>query len=182
MHRRFSAAPARFLKWTFQSRADDSLIHCLRSGDRAAWQRLVDLWSARLYTYMVYNTHSEADAQILLQSVFTTTLQVLLTELENTNLTTIIVGAAYRHVLAYQQTQGTPHYCENNWDVDRTYHEAHFHQKLIHLPATVRHILLLRYLVGLTVWELVQATGYSRHTLASMLYNSSNYFVRLSLP
>lgn len=180
MHRRFSAAPARFLKWPFRHRSEESLLHSLRTGDRYAWQQLVEMWSTRLYTYIVYNTHSEADAQLLLQSVFSTTLQILLTELDNTNLNTIIVGSAYRHVLAYQQAQGIPHYHENNWDVDRIQPENHFHHKLIRLPATVRHILLLRYLVGLTVWELVQATGYSRHMLAAILYNSSNHFKLLA--
>lgn len=176
MHRRFSAAPARFLTWPFRHRSEDSLLHCLRIGDQYAWQRLVELWSPRLYSYMVYNSHSEADAQALLQSVFSTTLQVLLTELENTNLTAIIVGTAYRHVLDYQQAHGMPPYRAHTWAVDCAPQDEHFCLKLAALPATVRHILLLRYLVGLTVWELVQATGYSKRMLASLLYRSANHF------
>jgi len=160
-------------------RSEDSLIHCLRIGDQYAWQRLVEAWSPRLYSYLVYNTHSEADAQGLLQSVFSTTLQVLLTEVENTNLTAIIVGTAYRHVLDYQQTQGVPRY-RPHAQAQPTPQEDRFGHKLLQLPATVRHILLLRYLVGLTVWELVQATGYSKRMLASLLYRSANHFTTSS--
>lgn len=180
MHRRFSAASTRFLQWPLRHRSDGSLIHCLRTGDSHAWQRLVEQWSPRLYSYFVYNTHSEVDAQLLLQKVFSSTLQILLTELDQVNLTAIIAGSAYRHVIEYQQTQGTPSYAENNWDVDCTHQEAYFQRKLIRLPATVRHILLLRFLVGLNSWELVQATGYSRQLLASMLYSSSSHFEPLS--
>jgi DNA-directed RNA polymerase specialized sigma24 family protein len=180
MHRRFSAAPTRFLQWPFRYRSEDALIHCLRVGDSQAWQRLVEQWSPRLYSYLVYNTHSELDAQQLLQKVFSSTLQILLTESEQVNLTAIIAGSAYRHVLDYQQTQGAPHYSENNWDVDRTQQEQLFHLRLIQLPATVRHILLLRFLIGLNVWELVLATGYSRQMLASMLYNTSTHFEPIS--
>ncbi|MEZ4676865.1 MAG: sigma-70 family RNA polymerase sigma factor [Caldilineaceae bacterium] len=146
-----------------------------------AWQQLIEFWSPRLYSYVVYSTHSEVDAQHLLQQAFATVVQSLVESTHVCDLTVIVVSALYRTVARYQQEFGAP-------SLDAEYLRAlvnpgqpRFIDALKQLAPQVRQLLLLRYCVGLTVTELAPITGCSASALSALFRAATQHFQSTAL-
>lgn len=179
MHRQFAAAHRLASPRATDRSTDVALLRALRSGQSAVWQTFLNQWSSRLYTYTRYNTHSEADAQQLLQSVFSLVTKTILQSSHTFDLTTLLVAALYHAVVDYQEQQGMPQLCTVIGESSSTTAQMQFYRFVSKLAPTIRHVLLLRYTVGLNLHELAAITGHPLRTLRIILQNASADFESL---
>lgn len=179
MHRQFAAAHVLSAPDAPDRSADAALLRALRSGQAAAWQAFLNQWSPRLYTYTLYNTHSETDAQQLLQSVFSLVTRTILQSNHKFDLTTLLVAALYRAVVDYQDRQGLPPLSAASPAQYPTTAQVQFFQSMNKLAPSIRHVLLLRHIIGLSLHELAAITGHSLGTLRTMLQRATGDFESL---
>lgn len=156
---------AQGMKPMADSATDPHFFEKLSDGNAQAWRTLIDNWSPRLYNFLIYTTHSEAGAQQLLQHTFATVANMLTGETlrlhTQAELTILIVSTLNRMVEEYRSEEAIP-----PWDdsaLQQRFDQVHcdFLSALQQLVPAVRHLLLLRYLVGVSTEELSAITGYS---------------------
>jgi len=80
-------------------------IHQLVAGEPTAWARVVEEWSPRLYHYITANGVSEAEAQSLLSSIFSTVVQKVIGAHPTVNLTVLLFTIAYQQMMRYTHQQ-----------------------------------------------------------------------------
>lgn len=164
LRRNASAYPAKDLKF----------IGRLCSGKPKAWGQLVDRWGPRLYSYLVYNTATEADAQDLMRFVLTEVVQATVGSLHSANLTILLFSIAYYHVSHYrQQNLGLiPRRQQSVKGANPFGHgqEPQFIHIFRQFPPEIQQILLLHYVCEVSLSELSQIVGQSEERLARTLY------------
>lgn len=160
--------------------ADRAFLKGLCQGQSNAWLHLLEIWSPRLYSYVIYNTYSEDDAQALLQRTFSLVMRCVINEAPRlqtlSQLTVLLVSTLYRLILHYQQQFGIPLFdiLHHQQPVDRL--QQKFLATLQQLTPTVQQMLLLRYLVGLSVGELALITGYGIAAVVVILRTAALHF------
>jgi DNA-directed RNA polymerase specialized sigma24 family protein len=160
--------------------ADQALLQRLCDGQATAWRQLLELWSPRLYSYVFYNTHSDADAQVLLQKAFALVVQRVMHGTQrpqsSSALSVLLVATVYRSIMQYQQQMGVPALDAARYlqAFDRTH--QHFIAALRELAPIVQQLLLLRYLVSLSINELALVTGYSASAVAVIVRAATQHF------
>ena len=149
---------------------DLEFLHRLQAGDAQAWEQLMDQWSPRLYTYMVYNTRSEDDAQDVLSETWLGLVQSIKKFDGNVNLSTFIYSIACRKVADYwrrsKQTVELPEWLSTEAPSSIG---VELQEALDELPELAQQALLLRYHVGLSVAEIAEVLGRSYKATESLL-------------
>jgi DNA-directed RNA polymerase specialized sigma24 family protein len=181
MHRYFTLISSRLRRSApAHSRQDAKFIRQLCSGKPAAWVQLIDLWGPRLYSYIFYNTATDADAQTLMRFVMAEVVQTLVGSLRAADLTILIFSIAHHHVLHYRQRNGDL-ISQRQRLSGRRYPfgsspEPQFLYLFRQLTLETQQILLLHYLCEVSLPDLAQIIGQSEERLKSTLYRA-----RLSL-
>jgi DNA-directed RNA polymerase specialized sigma24 family protein len=163
------------------SRKETKFIEQLFTGDPTAWVQLVDRWSPRLYSYLIYNAVSEAEVHQLMRRIFSEVVQAVAGSLRVVNLAILIFSIAHHHILHYRhqnseitlkkQQQLVPSAVGGT---DQRTNFLHcFHQ----LAPEAQQVLLLHYLCEISLSEITQIVGQSEELLAKILYQA-----KLSLP
>ena len=152
---------------------DEGVLRALRSGQNMIWQEFLNRWSPRLYSYALYSTHSTSDAQQLLQTAFVSVTQTILQSRHSFNLSLLLVSALYRALLQYQRKAGLPTQLPDHAPRLPGTEERQFTKRFMELTAVARHVLLLRYVVGLDVAELTTVTGQSARALRQTLQSAA---------
>jgi RNA polymerase sigma factor (sigma-70 family) len=164
--------------------ATQEFLRNLAEGHPAAWRQLLESISHRFYSYVYYNTHSEVDAQELLQAAFVQLAPLLMGRLQPlqtlSQLTVLIASTIYRYVIDYQRRWGAPAVTalSGRTEIDNA---DPFWQRLPQLSPNVRQLLLLRYLIGLTVAEVAAVTGYAPNAIIAMLRTAQQHFLAPTL-
>lgn len=160
-------------------RKDTKFIGQLCSGKPTAWIHFVDLWGPRLYSYVVYNTATEADAQDLMHYILAEVVQAMVGSLRAANLTILLFSIAHHHVLHYrQQNFGAipPKQRQvvqfNNLGNGQ---EPKFFHSFRQFSPETQQILLLHYVCEVGVPELSQIVGQSEEGLRKTLYQAKLY-------
>lgn len=160
--------------------ADRAFLKGLCQGQSSAWLHLLELWSSRLYSYVIYNTYSADDAQALLQRAFSLVVRRVLNDPPRlqtlSQLTVLLVSTLYRLILHYQQQFGIPLFDTLPHQQPVNHLQQKFLATLQQLTPTVQQMLLLRYLVGLSVGELALITGYGIAAVVVILRTAALHF------
>ncbi len=160
--------------------ADRAFLQRLCDGQATAWRQLLELWSPRLYSYVFYNTHSDVDAQTLLQRAFALVVQRVMNGTQrpqsSSALSVLLVSTLYRSIIHYQQQMGVPALDAARYLQAFDHTHQHFIATLRELTPIVQQLLLLRYLVGLSISELALTTGYSASAVAVIVRAATQHF------
>lgn len=180
MHRQFKFGSSQVRRRApVQQRKDTKFIGRLCTGDSTAWLQLVNHWSPRLYSYVIYNTESEIAARKVIHAILSEVVQTILSSPCSGNLTILIFSIAYRHVLYYCRQHPTPTPPKLRRSVDATAADSdpgtNFLAGFRQFSPETQQILLLRYLCGVTLPELAQVVGQSEERLARTLHAASDY-------
>ena len=84
-------------------RKETRWIQQLCAGEATAWAQLLDYWNPRLYSYVIYNGATEAEAERLIHAIFSEVVQTVVGSLPVANLTVLIFSIAYQQVLRYRK-------------------------------------------------------------------------------
>lgn len=180
MHQK-PTTPRKTRHQTTASAPEVRLLERLQRRDPNAWTLLIDTWSTRLYSYLLYNTHCDSDAQALLQEIFAIIMQIILqTTTYIHNLSVLIATTAYQAVVRYHQQRGRPPldrltYLAQSTDPEQA---QRFIRRFIRLTPELQQILLLRYHSDLTLTELAQVFGKSILELQNLLTRMGNYLAQ----
>ncbi|MEZ4726395.1 MAG: hypothetical protein R3E79_04600 [Caldilineaceae bacterium] len=136
-------------------------------------------WSPRLYSYISYNVGDEVAARNLIRLILSDVIQAIISTPRIPNLTILIFSVAYRHVLHH--LRHTPGYSTTKPQRPLQTHAAesdqgiNFLSRFRQMSPEIQQVLLLRYLCGVTVPELVQITGQSEDRLLHVFTWAQNY-------
>lgn len=185
MHRYFPFTTSRArCRSLLGKRTDTKLIAKLCSGQPAAWAQLIDRWSPRLYSYVYYNIGEEIATRRLLHLILSEVIHTVITTPRVHNLSVLIFTIAHRHTLRYcRQQMGTPNAKEtlpakgiaNVAGASDTFDRYFFH-RFRQFPLETKQVLLLRYVCGVTLFELSQIVGQSEEVLLQMIKRANIYF------
>ena len=180
MHRYFSRVPLHTRRHTLApNRTTSKRIGRLYNGEPAAWLRLVDRWSPRLYSYIVYNAVSEAEAQKLIYLIFAEAIQTIVGSLRIANLTVLVFSIAHHHIL-HQRRRHTnpmlpPQPAAAAVAAKEETQKADFLHTFYQFAPEVQQILLLRYLCGVSLPEIAQIVGQPEATLTKTIAGAARY-------
>ncbi|MBX3011843.1 MAG: sigma-70 family RNA polymerase sigma factor [Caldilineaceae bacterium] len=151
-----------------------ALVRRLCTGDPAAWTQVVDRWNERVYSYVIYNVATEAEAQALTSSIFSELVQTLVGSLPVTNLTILIFSIAHQQVLRYRAENADPirhHALPVIPEADMAATEAAtFLAFLSKFTPEFQQVLLLHYLCGITTADIAAIVGHSEEWLVKYLF------------
>ncbi len=167
----------------FAKRKEQRFIGQLCAGQPQAWLQLLDRWSPRLYSYVVYNVGNENEARKLVHLILSDVIHTLIDAPKVPNLTILIFSIAYRRTLRYRQQNLPPRLPRRSEDTQvderddqkKTEQEAYFIQRLHRFSLEAQQLLLLRYVCGVTLTELSQIIGQPKEVLAQTLYRAKLY-------
>lgn len=151
----------------------------LCAGDSAAWLHLIEHWSPRLYTYLLYQGLAEAETQTLLQAIFTEVVQSVVGGLRMANLTVLIFAIASQQVLDYCRQR--PIAPLKRQEPPGSLAEARDDQQRILLQTLrqftpeAQQVILLYYLYELPLSEIAQIVGQPEEMLRKLLYRFKHY-------
>ncbi|MCB0189941.1 MAG: hypothetical protein KDE31_36975 [Caldilineaceae bacterium] len=165
----------------FESDRGQHLLRQLYQGDAGAWRNVIEIWSPQLYHFLLYATYCEEDAQELLHHSFVDVAKAVtrgaFIPQSLSELTILIVTIVDRLVRAYQEEKGAPAWDESTLTVRFDAEQAAFLVALQQLAPAIRHLLLLRYLVNLPLYELSAVTGYSIANIRLIFRIAALHFV-----
>lgn len=176
MHRRLAFVRSHTADSPAETDPAARVMRALRNGEPALWQAWVAAYSPQFYTYVLYNTHAEADAQQLLESALALVTKTILQSEYPFDLTILTVSAIYQALLRYQQRCGAPTLFLNHLQVPTAPLQDQFVALLGKLSLPDRHLLLLRYVVGLNLVELEAVTGKSPNRITTLLQKATDHF------
>ena len=165
-------------------RTDTKFIARLCSGQPTAWAQLVDRWSPRLYSYIFYNTGEETVARRLLHSVMAEVIHTVISRPRLNNLSVLIFSIAHRQILYYCRENRAVAKREivpiesvvrqNNATINAI--DGYFFNRFRQFSLETKQILLLRYVCGVTLFELSQIVGQSEEHLLQTIERAKIYF------
>jgi len=181
MHRYFSRVTLHTRRNTLASnRITSQRIGRLYNGEPAAWLRLVERWSPRLYSYIIYNAVSEAEAQKLLYLIFADAIQTIIGSLRVANLTVLIFSIAHYHVLHQRRRSGNPLFPPQPAAAASTVvgetQGSDFLRTFYQFAPEVQQLLLLRYLCGISLPEIAQIVGQPEALLTKTIAGATHRF------
>jgi len=174
MHRQFTFVSSRLRKKApVHRRKEARWMQQLGTGEATAWAQLLDYWNPRLYSYVIYNGATEAEAQRLIHSIFSEVVQTVVGSLPIANLTILIFSIAYQQILRYRQQTLDPALKQlppaiQLADPDDDPWAGFFHTFYQFTPE-VQQILLLHYLFEITLSEISQIVAQSEEVLTKIL-------------
>lgn len=175
MHRQFTLISSRARKKApVHIQKEATWVRQLAAGEPTAWTQLVDSWSPRLYSYVLYNVATEDEAQALLHLIFADIVQTVVGSLRAANLTVLIFSVAHQHVVRHrQQTSdaftGTKlHPLPTSAAANEQM--AAFLDTFRRFTLELQQILLLHYLCGVSLSDVAQIVGQSEEFLTKILY------------
>ena len=180
MHRQFTFASSRLRKKApVPMRKETRWIQQLCAGEATAWAQLLDYWNPRLYSYVIYNGATEAEAERLIHAIFSEVVQTVVGSLPVANLTVLIFSIAYQQVLRYRAQALDPALKQlppaiQLADPDDDPWAGFFHI-FYQFPPEVQQILLLHYLFAITLPEISQIVGQSEEVLTKILRRAKVY-------
>ncbi len=178
MHRYFSRVPmhSRRNKLAPAHQADKR-IDRLYNGEPAAWLRLVERWSPRLYSYIIYNVVSETEAQKLMYLIFAEAIQAIVGSLRVANLTILFFSIAHHHVLHQRSRHANslPHQQHPTQPATAGGEAppANFLYTFHQFAPEVQQVLLLRYLCGISLPEIAQIVGQPEALLTNTIVGAA---------
>lgn len=189
----FTAFFRAVMSWRYRHRQDElsgafaeyeeQFLLGLAEGNQDAWQALLEMWSPRLYPFLLYSTHCAADAEELLQQTFCTVVQMVMQQTfcpqSAVELKVLIASTLYRCVTTYHKENGTPPLRgpfsrELSLSLQKKFFSA-----LEQLALPVRQLLLMRYLIGISISELAAITGYSVANIRLIIRMASLHFSQI---
>lgn len=173
MHRQLPLASSRLRKTLPVSKPkENTWVGHLSAGEPAAWLELMEQWSPRLYTYLLYQGIGEAAAQTLLQAIFAEVVQRVVGALRVTNLTVLIFAIASDHILRHRrQTADPTPPSPGNAVADTLPGPTRWLlQSLWQFTPEVQQVLLLHYLFEISLPEIAQIVGQPEDRLTKVLY------------
>lgn len=177
MHRQLPLASSRVPKKLPVPRSKDAnWVRQLAAGSSTAWVQLMEHWSPRLYTYLLYQGLSEPETQTLLQTIFAEVVQQVRGGLRVTSLTVLLFSVASQQVVNHYR-QRTPDPLKPQLlaeTIDE--HQRLFLQTFLQFPLEARQVLLLYYLFEVTLPEIAQIVGKSEEALLKVLYRFKHYW------
>ncbi len=154
----------------------------LCAGDSTAWVQLIDHWSPRLYSYILYNVEREPDTQTLLQSIFAEIVQMVVGSLKIANLTILLFSTAHQHVLRYREKHPHPlspsHPQLLSADSPDAQRMIRFWKSFGKFAPEWQQVLLLYYLCEVSVPEISQIVGAREEELRRVLQQANYYLLR----
>lgn len=184
MHRQLPLASSRLPKKLPASRSKEATwVRQLCAGDSAAWLHLIEYWSPRLYTYVLYQGLTEVETQTLLSAIFAEVVQSVVGGLRVTNLTVLIFAIASQQVRNYcrqrptvpLKTQELPRLlAEASDDQQRT-----LLQTLRYFTLEAQQVILLYHLYTVPLAEIAQIVGQPEEMLSKLLYRFKYYLADL---
>ena len=184
MHRHFTLLTSRIRNAApVLRRKETKFIGRLCTGDSSAWIQVLNDWSPRLYSYVVYNTIGEIEAKKLIHLILAEVVQTALRLPRPGNLTVLIFAIAYKHTLHYrrQNPAATPTLLQrstppttidpnkiDNAKIDNA-KGVNFLHSFRQFSLEMQQVLLLRYLCGVTLPELSQIVEQPEETLTKLI-------------
>lgn len=154
-------------------------IQQLCTGEATAWAQLLDYWNPRLYSYVIYNGATEAEAQHLIHSIFSEVVQTVVGSPSIANLTILIFSIAYQQILRYRQRTLDPALKQLPPAIQAADPEedpwAGFFHTFYQFTPEVQQILLMHYLFEITLPEISQIVGQSEELLRKILHRAKFY-------
>lgn len=146
------------------------LLLRMQAGDEQAWVEFMSEWNKKLYSYMLYNTPTEEDAQDVLSETMVGFVHSIKNFDGNVNLSTFIYSIAYRKVADYwRRSKPTAMLPESLSIAGPSTMRIEVEEALAKLPEVAQHALLLRYQAGLSVAEVAEVLGRSYKATESLL-------------
>lgn len=154
-------------------------IRQLCAGDPQAWATLVDQWTPRLYSYFLYNTGNELDAQRLTQHTLSELIGEMIGATGSTHLAVLIYSIAYQHALHYRRQRPKLHAVQQ-WLPEQPAEgnfrpRLHFLTNFRQLRDETQQALLLYHLCDMSVREIAQIVDQPEERLAKMLRQAQRY-------
>lgn len=179
MHRYFSRVPLPTRRHPLAPNPTTSKrIGRLYNGEPAAWLRLVERWSPRLYSYIVYNAVSEAEAQKLIYLIFAEAIQTIVGSLRVANLTVLVFSIAHHHILHQRRRHTNPMLPAQpaaSAVAEEETQKTNFLHTFYQFAPEVQQILLLRYLCGVSLPEIAQIVGQPEAALTKTIAGAARY-------
>jgi len=154
-------------------------IRKLCAGEPQAWANLVEQWTPRLYSYFIYNTGNDLDAQRLTQHTLSELVGEMIGATGSARLTVLIYSIAYQHALHYRrQRPKLP--AIQPWSLEQPA-EGNFRPRLNFLTNfrqlrdETQQALLLYHLCDMNVAEIAQIVDQPEERLAKMLRQAQHY-------
>lgn len=162
------------------------LLWRLQNGDQSAWAYFVSEWGTRIYSYLRYNTHSEADAQALLSEIMFVVVHEMQKFKGDITLATFVYKFVYHEINEYWRRQGYPDLATQAkqlghqvaWETTPDA-QADIHTILHHLEQPAQQTVLLRYQAGLTIHEIAEVLGRSVESIELLFSQLSSQFQTL---
>ncbi len=158
----------------------------LRAGDSTAWLQLIEHWSPRLYSYVLYNVETEDEAQVVVQAIFAEIVQTVVGSLHIPNLNVLLFSVAYQQVLRYHQQRRylpappyPPFFTSADMPTDVPEDQsATFWENFQKFLPECQQILLLYYVCGVSLSEISQIVGEQESVLLRVLRQAKAYLLR----
>jgi RNA polymerase sigma-70 factor (ECF subfamily) len=146
---------------------DIALLHKLQAGDNVAWTELTHEYSPRLYAYLRRNLPSAVDAEDALSETLLAAVRAMPNFDGRVSLSAFLYALAYRKMADFWRRQLETLAVSDSGvgGSDR----SDFEEALDTLPELLRHVLLLRYEVGLSVTEVAEVIDRSYKGAESLL-------------
>lgn len=171
MHRQLPLASSRLPKKLPVPRSKEAKwVRQLAAGESMAWLHLMEQWSPRLYTYVLYQGLPESEAQTLLSVIFAEVVQNVVGTLHVTNLTVLIFSVASRLVLDHCRQRPLPQPKAQAPASRLDDHQRLFLQTLRQFTLEAQQVLLLYYLYEVTLPEIAQIVGQPENILLKVLH------------
>lgn len=152
---------------------DIALLHKLQAGDNVAWTELTHEYSPRLYAYLRRNLPSAVDAEDALSETLLAAVRAMPNFDGRVSLSAFLYALAYRKMADFWRRQhATAPLLETLAVSDSGVggsDRSDFEEALDTLPELLRHVLLLRYEVGLSVTEVAEVIDRSYKGAESLL-------------
>lgn len=178
MHRQLPLASSRSPKKLLASRSKEATwVQQLCAGEATAWVRLMEHWSPHLYTYVLYQGLTEAEAQTLLHAIFAELVQNVVGKLRITNLTVLLFSIASQQVLNYcrQKPMASPKPRPPALSAEASADQQRLVQALRQFTPEAQQVILLYYLYELPLPEIAQIVSQPEEILTKVLYRFKYY-------
>lgn len=152
-------------------RSEHELLQRLQIGDQHAWMEFVQIMRPRLFNYLRHNVPTVEDAEDVLGETMIAAVRSLKDFDGRVSLSTYVFSLAYRKIADFwRKRQDTVSLAEQQRSSLKVGSDSlEFAELLDLLPETAKHVLILRYHVGLSVGEIAQVIDRSYKGTESLL-------------
>jgi RNA polymerase sigma-70 factor (ECF subfamily) len=155
-----------------KNKIQSSFLLKLQRNDQDAWEKVINEYSPKLFSYLRYNLPTREDAEDILNETFMAAVKSIRNFDGKSALTTWLYTLAHHKTVDFWRKHQHTTELLPSLSVSQNESGLDFQEALNRLPELARQVLLLRYREDLSVGEIAKVLGRSYKATESLLSRS----------